>query len=403
MSAQIISFSGAVEIAPSLGKADLICDLVSSGSTLRAHQLYEAETILESRASLIQTPVAIRDDKAQWLQRLLQRIQGVLQVKESKYIMLHAPRSALEGDPRAAARQRVADDHSARGPRRQGRGARRVPRERVLGDARAAQRGRRELDARAAGREDARRSAPCASKSGKTSRPRAVARVLARPALANDATLRDARRCDHRARAAAKATPPCSTSRRSSTVSSSRRSKSDERNSRRAGDRLSDAQRAAIRAAAANIESVSRAAATRAAGVDTAPGVRCERVWRPIESVGLYVPAGNAPLPSTALMLGVPARLAGCPTRLAVQPRAGGRPRRPGRALCGARERRAARVQARRRTGDRGARLRHRDGTEGRQGLRPRQRLGDRGQGASRSGSVPGPRATIRPARPRCS
>ena len=50
MSAQIISFSGAVEIAPSLGAADPICDLVSSGSTLRA-SLYEAETILESRAS----------------------------------------------------------------------------------------------------------------------------------------------------------------------------------------------------------------------------------------------------------------------------------------------------------------------------------------------------------------
>ena len=94
--AQIVAFSGAVEIAPSLGKADLICDLVSSGATLRAHQLYEAATILESRAALIQTPKAITGDKAQWLQRLLLRIQGVLQVKESKYIMLHAPRSALK-------------------------------------------------------------------------------------------------------------------------------------------------------------------------------------------------------------------------------------------------------------------------------------------------------------------
>ena len=94
--AQIVAFSGAVEIAPSLGKADLICDLVSSGSTMRAHQLYEAATILESRAALIQTPKRILAEKAQWLQRLLQRIQGVLQVKESKYIMLHAPRSALK-------------------------------------------------------------------------------------------------------------------------------------------------------------------------------------------------------------------------------------------------------------------------------------------------------------------
>ena len=94
--AQIVAFSGAVEIAPSLGKADLVCDLVSSGSTLRAHQLYEAATILESRAALIQTPKPLTGDKAQWLQRLKLRIQGVLQVKESKYIMLHAPRSALK-------------------------------------------------------------------------------------------------------------------------------------------------------------------------------------------------------------------------------------------------------------------------------------------------------------------
>jgi ATP phosphoribosyltransferase len=94
--AQIVAFSGAVEIAPSLGKADLICDLVSTGATLRAHQLREADTILESRAALIQTPSAISPAKEKWLQRLLQRVQGVLQVKESKYILLHAPRSALK-------------------------------------------------------------------------------------------------------------------------------------------------------------------------------------------------------------------------------------------------------------------------------------------------------------------
>ena len=96
VAADVVEFSGAVEIAPSLGKADLICDLVSSGATLRAHQLYEAATILESRAALIQTPKPLTGDKAEWLQRLKLRIQGVLQVKESKYIMLHAPRSALK-------------------------------------------------------------------------------------------------------------------------------------------------------------------------------------------------------------------------------------------------------------------------------------------------------------------
>jgi ATP phosphoribosyltransferase len=94
--ATVVEFSGAVEIAPSLGRADLICDLVSSGSTLRAHHLYEAETILESQAALIQTPKAVPDAKSDWIRRLMQRIQGVLQVRESKYIMLHAPRSALQ-------------------------------------------------------------------------------------------------------------------------------------------------------------------------------------------------------------------------------------------------------------------------------------------------------------------
>jgi ATP phosphoribosyltransferase len=96
VAAAVVEFSGAVEIAPSLGKADLICDLVSSGATMKAHDLIEADTILESSAALIQTPIDIEADKREWIERLLQRIQGVLQVKESKYIMLHAPRSALK-------------------------------------------------------------------------------------------------------------------------------------------------------------------------------------------------------------------------------------------------------------------------------------------------------------------
>ena len=70
--------------------------------------------------------------------------------------------------------------------------------------------------------------------------------------------------------------------------------------------------RAAIDEAASRIEQFHRAGMPLAYAIDTAPGVRCERVLRPIRRVGLYVPAGSAPLPSTALMLGVPAQLAGC-------------------------------------------------------------------------------------------
>ncbi len=94
--AKVVEFSGAVEIAPSLGKAELVCDLVSSGATLRAHQMTEALTVLESRAALIRSPAPVPVEKAQWMKRLLLRIQGVLQVRESKYIMLHAPRTALK-------------------------------------------------------------------------------------------------------------------------------------------------------------------------------------------------------------------------------------------------------------------------------------------------------------------
>ncbi len=75
---------------------------------------------------------------------------------------------------------------------------------------------------------------------------------------------------------------------------------------------LDPALKAAIEEAAERIELFHRAAAPQPVAVDTAPGVRVERILRPISRVGLYVPAGSAPLPSTALMLGVPARIAGC-------------------------------------------------------------------------------------------
>ena len=93
--AEIVTLSGAVEIAPRLGRADLICDLVSTGSTLRANHLREIATVLESEAVLVRTPVALSPEKDDWARRLLMRIDGVQQVRESKYIMLHAPRSAL--------------------------------------------------------------------------------------------------------------------------------------------------------------------------------------------------------------------------------------------------------------------------------------------------------------------
>jgi len=95
VSADVVEFSGAVEIAPSLGRADVICDLVSTGTTMAANKISEGETILESQSVLIQTPVAMPEEKQAWIDRVVQRIDGVMQVRESKYIMMHAPKSAL--------------------------------------------------------------------------------------------------------------------------------------------------------------------------------------------------------------------------------------------------------------------------------------------------------------------
>lgn len=93
--AEVVVLSGSVEIAPRLGRADVVCDLVSTGATLAANHLREAEVVLESQAVLIRTPVPVATDKQAWTRRLLMRIDGVEEVKGSKYIMLHAPRAAL--------------------------------------------------------------------------------------------------------------------------------------------------------------------------------------------------------------------------------------------------------------------------------------------------------------------
>lgn len=96
LDAETVFFSGAVEIAPKLGQADYICDLVSSGATLSANNLREVEVLLQSEAVIIQTREPLSASKQEWVDKILQRLDGVLQVRESKYIMLHAPRSALK-------------------------------------------------------------------------------------------------------------------------------------------------------------------------------------------------------------------------------------------------------------------------------------------------------------------
>ena len=94
--AQIVTLSGSVEIAPRLGTADLICDLVSSGATLVANQLKEVATIMHSEAVLAGAAETPRDERGDLIELLLRRLDGVLDVRESRLLMLKAPRAALE-------------------------------------------------------------------------------------------------------------------------------------------------------------------------------------------------------------------------------------------------------------------------------------------------------------------
>lgn len=88
--------TGSVEVAPSANLADGICDLVSSGATLKANGLKEAMVIYRSKACIIQKYEALNSHKQELVDKLLVRINGVMQARESKYIMLHAPIEKLE-------------------------------------------------------------------------------------------------------------------------------------------------------------------------------------------------------------------------------------------------------------------------------------------------------------------
>lgn len=92
--AEIHEISGSVEIAPGIGLADAICDLVSTGSTLLTNGLREVETVLQSEAVLAR-PQQLSVEKEALLQRLLFRIEAVQQASRNKYILLNAPNDRL--------------------------------------------------------------------------------------------------------------------------------------------------------------------------------------------------------------------------------------------------------------------------------------------------------------------
>lgn len=95
VNAELHIISGSVEIAPNIGLADAICDIVSSGSTLFKNNLKEVEIMLKSEAVLAVSP-KISEERKNLLQRLQFRIQSVLRARQSKYVLLNAPNNSLE-------------------------------------------------------------------------------------------------------------------------------------------------------------------------------------------------------------------------------------------------------------------------------------------------------------------
>ncbi len=94
LEASIHEITGSVEIAPRIGLADAICDLVSSGSTLFTNELEEIETVLASEAVLIENP-NLSGVKKKILEKLLFRIRAVRKAQNNKYVLLNAPNEKL--------------------------------------------------------------------------------------------------------------------------------------------------------------------------------------------------------------------------------------------------------------------------------------------------------------------
>ena len=95
IAAEIVTMKGAVELAPRLGIAKFVCDLVSTGATLEANGLAAVETVFASEAVLVRTLKPVAPDLAERANALLTRINGVIATQESKYIVLNAPKDAL--------------------------------------------------------------------------------------------------------------------------------------------------------------------------------------------------------------------------------------------------------------------------------------------------------------------
>ena len=310
---ELVDVTGSVEVAPRLGLADAIVDLVSSGNTLRTNGLRSLGELFSSEAVLV---AAEQPDDASL--RLAPILASVVQAREARYLMLNAPESALEQIcdlvPGSGAPSVIPLAQSGHGGR-----ARARPGRRRLAPAPAAGGRRCELDPARPGREDVGVSD--------------VATIVADVRERGDAALAD-------------------WSLRFDGVEPARAVPSG------------DVPEEAILALADAVRRWHERQRPADIVAEILPGVVLERRWTPIASVGVYVPRR---LVSTLVMCAVPAQVAGVGRVIVVTPAGGRRDRCTG----GRASRYRRRLGRRRATGDRRARLRHRIDHGRRQDRRP--------------------------------
>jgi ATP phosphoribosyltransferase len=93
--AEVVHMHGAVEVAPRLGLAQVVCDLVSTGATLEANGLSAVETVMASEAVLIRSPKPLSETLAAVADTFAERVRGVTASRGAKYVMMNAPRARL--------------------------------------------------------------------------------------------------------------------------------------------------------------------------------------------------------------------------------------------------------------------------------------------------------------------
>ena len=317
--AEIIALSGAVEVAPRLGLAEAIVDLVSTGSTLAMNGLRAIGDVLESEAVLVANAAATSARVAD-VAAIDTMIGAVIAARGRKYVMMNAPATHLAELEAAASRARVAVGHpaGARGDDRHPRGR---DHGRRLGTPPAPQGSRRVGDPRPADRED---------------------RPMSPAGGATDIRLR---RLDLRAAGAAAARDPELTSlaRRGAVPDAGVRSAAleilaaverdgaaavveaglrfgggladgrlvlDREELEAAAGALDGAVRTALDAAIDNVRRFAERQRPASTVTEIVRGVEIQRRWVPVTRVGAYVPGGAAAYPSSLLMTVVPARVA---------------------------------------------------------------------------------------------